>query len=202
VLPQAQVIAKLEELLPDDAMVAIDGGQVAMWANTLLTPHDHLSAVYTPGSGHLGSGLPMAMGFALSKRDRTAVLITGDGAFAFTAQDLATCHKYQIPVICIVLHDACWGIYNRFRKVFNNERWGSELTDVDFCAVARGYRVEAERVETLDDLPEVFARALACKGPFVIEVPVEYQLNPVNQYLGPATMPGVHIGQTPMALTD
>jgi hypothetical protein len=31
---------------------------------------------------------------------------------------------------------------------------------------------------------------------------VTYQLNPVNQYLGPATMPGVRIGQTPMALTD
>ena len=201
-LPQAKVIDVIEQILPDEAMVGIDGGQVAMWANTLLTPHDRLSAVYTPGTGHLGSGFPMAMGFALAHPDRPSVLVTGDGAFAFTAQDLATCHKYNIPVISVVLHDACWGIYNRFKGVFNNERWGSELSDVDFCKVAEGYGVSAVRISTLEQLADELQKALASGKPAVIEVPVMYQLNPVNKYLGPATMPDVRLGQAMMALTD
>lgn len=201
-LPEAQVVAALEALIPENAMVAVDGGQVAMWVNTLFKAHDDLSVVYTPGTGHLGSGLPLAMGFALNRPDRPSYVITGDGAFAFTMQELATCAKYGIPVISIVLHDACWGIYNRFRGVFNNDNWGSELTRVDFCRVAEGLGVPSARVTVLDDLPSVLLEAGRAEGPYVIEIPVSYQLNPVNQYLGPATMPGVRIGQTPMALTD
>ena len=200
VLPQAQVAERLEQLLPADAMVAVDGGQVAMWANTLLTPHDRLSIVYTPGTGHLGSGFPMAMGLALAKPDRPAFVITGDGAFTFTAQDLATCQKYGIPVIVIVLHDACWGIYNRFKSVFENERWGSELSEIDFCKVADGLGVDAVRVTSLDQLDSVLEQAIASGAPFVVEARVKYQLNPVNAYLGPATMPNVRLGKAVIAL--
>lgn len=202
VLPQAMVVQCIEKVLPDNAMVAIDGGQVAMWANTLLTPHDRLSAVYTPGTGHLGSGFPMAMGFAVAHPDRPSIVITGDGAFAFTAQDLATCHKYGIPVIAIVLNDSCWGIYNRFKVVFDNIQWGSDLSEVDFCQVAEGYGVDAVRVTSLEGLEESLGKAIAGRRPTVIEVPVAYQLNPVNKYLGPATMPGVRLGQAVMSLTD
>jgi acetolactate synthase-1/2/3 large subunit len=201
-LPQAQVISALEALLPEDAMVAVDGGQVAMWANTLLTPHDRLSAVYTPGAGHLGSGLPMAMGFAFAHENRPAVVITGDGALAFTIQDLATCHRYRIPVVVVVLHDSAWGIYSRFRSVFNNTKWGAELSTVDFVAVAEGFGVPARRVSRLDYLSSALNEALSSDGPFLIEIPVEYQLNPVNRYLGPATMPGVSVGPTPISLSD
>jgi thiamine pyrophosphate-dependent acetolactate synthase large subunit-like protein len=105
-------------------------------------------------------------------------------------------------VISIVLHDACWGIYNRFKGVFDNENWGSELSRIDFCRVAEGLGVPSSRVTRLEDIPAVLEKAGQAGGPYVIEVPVTYQLNPVNQYLGPATMPGVRIGQTPMALTD
>jgi acetolactate synthase-1/2/3 large subunit len=201
-LPQARVVAALEKHMPGNAMVAIDGGQVAMWVNTLFRPRDDLSLVYTTGTGHLGSGLPLAMGLALNRPDRPAYVITGDGAFAFTMQELATCAKYRIPVISIVLHDACWGIYNRFKGVFDNENWGSELSRIDFCRVAEGLGVPSSRVTRLEDIPAVLEKAGQAGGPYVIEVPVTYQLNPVNQYLGPATMPGVRIGQTPMALTD
>jgi acetolactate synthase-1/2/3 large subunit len=42
----------------------------------------------------------------------------------------------------------------------------------DFTAVAKGFGVEAERVETADQIPGAIERALADDGPYLIDLAV------------------------------
>ncbi|PYN07991.1 MAG: hypothetical protein DME06_16705, partial [Candidatus Rokuibacteriota bacterium] len=48
----------------------------------------------------------------------------------------------------------------------------TELANPDFPALARAFGAAGERVESLDALGGLLARALAAKGPTVLELPM------------------------------
>ncbi len=50
---------------------------------------------------------------------------------------------------------------------------GTEITGIDFAGLARGFAVEAERVEAPDMLGPAFQRALARHAPSLVEVLID-----------------------------
>lgn len=78
------------EFFPDDAIVALDGGNTTMWSMNYMLPKRQRSVLYTHNMGFLGTGLPFAVGASLVAPDRRVYCVTGDSAFGFNIQELET----------------------------------------------------------------------------------------------------------------
>ncbi|MBI2969605.1 MAG: thiamine pyrophosphate-binding protein, partial [Gammaproteobacteria bacterium] len=96
---EAAAARAVRDLIPDDAIIVFDGGQVMEWTHTFIHPKDPTAYVFNPGMGHLGAGQPFANAARLAYPDRPVICITGDGAMGCTIQELVTAARYGLNTI-------------------------------------------------------------------------------------------------------
>jgi thiamine pyrophosphate-dependent acetolactate synthase large subunit-like protein len=134
-------------------------------------PLDYLGG---DGGGGVGGGPGISVGAALALKDsgRMAVAVCGDGDFLMGVTALWTATHYRIPLLMVIANN---------RSFFNDElhqervarmrnrpienRWvGQRISepDIDLAAMARAQGATAfGPVTTIDELPGVFAKAIA-----------------------------------------
>lgn len=156
-------------------VVASDVGLSQMWTANYLPFPGPRQYITSGGLGTMGYALPAAMGAALGAPERPVFAINGDGAFQMNIQELATCSFYGIPVKTIVLNNGKLGMVRQFQKIFLKERFASTCLGkhVDFCAVARGFGVEAFKVTEKSELKQALEQAMATPGPVVVDVEID-----------------------------
>ncbi len=180
ILNEAAAVRTISTLIPEDAIVVVDGGQVMEWGHSFLRPTHPKNYLFAPGMGHLGFGLPFANAAKSLNPDRTVVLITGDGAMCCTGQELETAARCGLNIITIVLNDSAWGMYRPFGEgLFNNKKFGQTLSNVKFADLGRSYGCLGEEV-TLDSLPDAFRRAEKANRPVVLDLQVDFTPHPMD----------------------
>ena len=104
----ARLIAEVDRFVDGDALVVGDGGEFVSFAGRLIErPRPGLWI--DPGPfGCLGSGPGYAMAAKLAHPDRQVILLSGDGAFGFSAMDFDTMVRHHIPVVCVVGNNGIW----------------------------------------------------------------------------------------------
>jgi acetolactate synthase-1/2/3 large subunit len=167
-----EIMEAIRESSGQEPIVASDVGLSQMWTANYLPFSLPRHYITSGGLGTMGYALPAAMGAAVGNPGRTVFAVTGDGAFQMNIQELATCSYYDIPVKTIVMNNGKLGMVRQFQTVFMKKRYAA--TDlgkhVDFCAVARGFGVEAIKVSAKEDLREALKKAVSLPGPVVVDV--------------------------------
>lgn len=163
-------------LLPENAIVSDEsitsGGKLGLLAPT-MAPFDHLALT----GGAIGQGIPVATGAAVACPERKVVSLQADGSAMYTAQGLWTQARERLNVLTVILSNRGYAILKgEMRNVGVNDfgENARRMLDVDdpaldWCALARGMGVEAQRAETAEDFARLFAAGLAHEGPFLIE---------------------------------
>jgi thiamine pyrophosphate-dependent acetolactate synthase large subunit-like protein len=177
----ARFMVEATRAIPKDAVFVRDGGATSIftWTYSQVTPRD---SIWNQNFGHLGTGLPYAIGAQLAVgNDRRVVLVTGDSAFLFHTSELETAVRKKLPVICIVACDYAWGLEVRgYRGMLGPDwpeteaHWGHQMR---LDKIAEGYGAHGEYVEREEDIAPAIARALASGKPAVIQVPVDGKAN-------------------------
>lgn len=177
----ARFIVEATSAIPDDAIYAADGGSVTIfgWTYSQFTPRD---LVWNQNTGHLGTGLPYAIGAAVATGGkRPVVLVTGDSSFMFHIAELETAARKGLPVIAVVGCDYAWGLeVGVWRKQIGPDtpeteaHWGK---GVRFDKIAEGFDCYGEYVEDESDIGPAIQRALASGKPGVIQVPIDPVVN-------------------------
>jgi thiamine pyrophosphate-dependent acetolactate synthase large subunit-like protein len=106
----ARLIAEVDRFSDPDAIVVGDGGDFVSFAGRLIErPKPGLWI--DPGPfGALGSGPGYAMAAKLARPDRQVILLSGDGAFGFSAMEFDTMARHRIPVVCVVGNNGIWAL--------------------------------------------------------------------------------------------
>src|SRR4029077_746668 len=106
----ARLIAEVERFTDPDAIFVGDGGDFVSFAGRLLErPRPGLWI--DPGPyGCLGSGPAYAMAAKLAHPDRQVILLSGDGAFGFSAMEFDTMVRHRIPVVCVIGNNSIWAL--------------------------------------------------------------------------------------------
>jgi acetolactate synthase-1/2/3 large subunit len=104
----ARLISEVDRFVDPDAIVVGDGGEFISFAGRLIErPRPGLWI--DPGPfGCLGSGPGYAMAAKLAHPERQVLLLSGDGAFGFSAIDFDTMVRHRIPVVCVVGNNGIW----------------------------------------------------------------------------------------------
>lgn len=165
--------------LPQRCVVTCDVGQHQMWVaqhGVFNGPRDHLTS---GGLGTMGFGLPSAIGAQLADPSALVMNITGDGSFMMNVQELATVHRYALPIKIVLFDNSVLGMVRQWQELFNAKRYSEvDLSDnPDFVRVAAAFRMPGRRVERRDEVNGAIQDLLASKGPYLLHVLIDPDAN-------------------------
>ena len=106
----ARLIAEVDRFSDPDAIFVGDGGDFVSFAGRLIE-RSKPGLWIDPGPfGCLGSGPAYAMAAKLARPDRQVILLSGDGAFGFSAMEFDTMVRHRIPVVCVIGNNGIWAL--------------------------------------------------------------------------------------------
>jgi len=171
-----QILKICNDFFPDDAIFVMDGGNTTLWSIHYHIPKTQRSVVYSMNYGHLGTGLPYALGAKLASPQKPVYCVTGDSAFGFNIQELETSVRSNLPVTIIVAVDGAYGMEKTAqRRMFGREaEWfGHDHAPVRYDQVAWGMGCHGEYVTKGSELRPALERSLASGKPAVIHAVVD-----------------------------
>lgn len=153
-----RLLGAVRKRVDPDAVVIADGGDFLSFARVALNPKTYLD----PGPlGCIGVATPFAAGAALAANGRQVVAVTGDGAFGFTAIELDTLVRHQIPVMIVIGNNGSWGIEVRDQIERFGRDVGTRLQFANYAQIAEGFGMSSWRVESEAKLDETLDAAFA-----------------------------------------
>jgi acetolactate synthase I/II/III large subunit len=166
------VIATLNRVLPDDAILTTDAGNFGLWlarGYRLPAAGDFIG----PTSGAMGYGLPSAIAASLCEPDRVVVGICGDGGFAMTMNELETAVREGARPIVIVFDNRQYGTIAMHQERRGSELIATDLGPIDFAMVARASGAVGLHVERDEDFETALRQALAGGRPAVLHLELD-----------------------------
>ncbi len=186
-LPQ-KLIKDIYEFMDDDAIVIIDGGDIAVFAMEQIDfykPRPSRSTLNAVGMGHLGTGVAYAVGAKLAKPEKQVIAICGDGSFLINVQDLDTLVRYDLPAIFVIANNQAWGMIKSGQKLFMKKRFiDVDIPGTDYVAIAKGFGCYAEKIENPSELKAALQRAKDSKKPAVIDVTIAWKIPSGTELMG------------------
>ena len=173
-----RLVYELFDFIPEDTQIVLDGGDIVIFSYKFINhkPRPPRSTFFPISMGHLGVGIPYAIGVKLAKPDKLVVCLTGDGSFMFNIQELETAVRLNLPIIIVIANNCAWGMIKSNQK----SRFKKRYCDVDFppinySEIAKGFGCYAEKVENPKDIQYALQRAIDSKKPAVIDVDIAFE---------------------------
>jgi benzoylformate decarboxylase len=171
-ITDAYLMSRVAALRPQGSVIVEEA------ASSRGAMHDHLpiterDSFYTCASGGLGHGLPAAIGISLAKPEVRTVALLGDGASMYAIQGLWSAAQLGLPVTFVIVNNSRYEALHVFGRHFGLQKLeGTNLSGLDFVALAQGQGVPAVRVDVARELDAALSSAFASNGPMLVEVRV------------------------------
>ncbi|MBE3586059.1 biosynthetic-type acetolactate synthase large subunit [Desulfofundulus thermocisternus] len=169
-LKPQMVIESLYRYTRGEAVIVTDVGQHQMWVAQYYHFKRPRSLISSGGLGTMGFGLPAAVGAQLGVPDKQVILITGDGSFQMTIQELATLKEQELPVKIIMLNNFQLGMVRQIQHYYCEGRYMAVdfKFHPDFITLAKAYGIKGYTVRTEEEVEEIIPRALSEPGPVLV----------------------------------
>ena len=169
----AYLMQVVQELIVDgsDAVVMSEAGNSFTWCNFALrfaAPGRYRTSAAWGSMGHFTSG---CVGAALAS-GRRAVAVVGDGSMLMN-NEINTAVAYRAEVLWLVLNDAQLGLNEHGMRALGMEPVETQLPRTDFAEFARCQGATGFSVDNEAGLAAALARALATRGPVVLDVRID-----------------------------
>jgi acetolactate synthase-1/2/3 large subunit len=174
-LKPQRVVDIIREVLPDDAILFVDIGNVILWANHHFETRKTHTYFISLGLGSMGSAVAGAVGGKLAAPDQHVVALVGDAAFAMNGMEVHTAVDHKIPVIWVVLNNHGHGMVYHGEKMILGEHLNACKFNVpiDVAALAFALGATSFKVDTPSDFRSALERALTINGPCVIDATID-----------------------------
>jgi acetolactate synthase-1/2/3 large subunit len=166
------IISALQQVLTEETVLLIDGGNIGQWAHQILCDRYPGHWLTCGASAVVGWGLPGAMAAKIAYPNRPVILLSGDGAATFTIAELETATRQVLSFVMIVADDSAWGITFGEHKKLYGRGLASELGPVRFDQVAEGFGARGERVSSPEEIEPAIREGLGRERPTLVHVPI------------------------------
>ncbi len=172
------VLGTLNELLPENAIVATDVGQHQMWAAQLVTPQQPNRWLSSGGLGTMGYGVPAALGAALADPQAEVWAIVGDGGVQMTAFEFATLVQENANVKIAIVNNGFLGMVRQWQQFFQNSNYSeTRIGQPDFVVLAKAHYIASKRVTKESEVADAIRWAQSVDGPVVIDFVIGEEIN-------------------------
>ncbi|RJE78684.1 acetolactate synthase large subunit [Paracoccus sp. JM45] len=162
--------------IPDNAIIcdeSISSGRDFFDQTSHAAAHDYLQLT----GGAIGIGIPLAAGAAVACPERKVIGLQADGSAMYTVQGLWTQAREGLDVVTIILSNRSYAILQGEMKNVGVDKVGRNASRmlsidepaIDWPSLARSLGVQSCRATTVAELELALEKAMAHKGPMLIE---------------------------------
>ncbi len=169
-LTPRNAILTLNKHLGENTAVCTDVGQHQMWSAQNLNFRNSRRFVSSGGLGTMGFGTGAAIGAAFGTKERS-VLVTGDGSFGMTLQELATAVTHNVPIVILIMNNGVLGMVRQWQTLFYEKHYSNTVLNrkTDFVSLAKAFGADGMAATNLDELENALEKAFSYNGTFVID---------------------------------
>jgi len=174
-----RLMTEVARFFPRDGILAMDGGNTALFCFQYLRVFEPRSFLWTSKFGHLGAGTPYAIAAKLAQPERQVVLVTGDSAFGFNIQELETAFREKAPIVCVVSCDYRWGMEapGQILAFGRDNMVGLDHSRPRYDKVAEGFGCFGAFVNEPEQIRPALDAAAKSGLPAVVHVEVDQEAN-------------------------
>ena len=164
------IIEQLWNCTRGDAIIVTDVGQHQMWVAQYYRFKEPRTLVSSGGLGCMGFGLPASLGASLAAPGKSVILVTGDGSFQMTMQELGTMMEQGICVKIIIMNNYTLGMVRQLQEFYCQGRYMAVNFSFhpDFEILAKAYGITGYTFRTEEEVIKGLPEALAKPGPAII----------------------------------
>jgi acetolactate synthase-1/2/3 large subunit len=168
-----EVVATLDDELPDDAHCVVGIGHFWYFATPYLSPRKGRSFQFGCGFALIGQALPLAIGAAAARDGRLVVAFEGDGSVAMNLQELQSAVRFGHNLLVVVLDNAGYGSeYHKLLLAGLDARDGAFGAPMDLVAIATAMGATARRADSVESLRAALRDLLAVDGVRLLDVSI------------------------------
>lgn len=169
-----QLMEKLSDKIPDDAIITTDVGQNQVWVAQSMQVKDNQTVLFSGGHGAMGYSLPAAIGCKMATNNMV-VSFNGDGGFQMNIQELQTIVREKLPLKIVLINNTALGMIRHFQEMYFNNNYYQTVpqggyTVPSFEKIARAYGLKYISVESEDDIAD---NMFLGEEPCLIEVKIK-----------------------------
>jgi thiamine pyrophosphate-dependent acetolactate synthase large subunit-like protein len=178
----AALFEALTRYAPSDAILAVDVGNNTYSFGRYFEPTGNQRVLMSGYLGSIGFAFPAAMGaWAATQEDgpytgRKVISVSGDGGFGQYAMEFTTAVKYGMNITHVLMNNSELGKISKEQKAAEFEVWQTSLVNPNFAGFARACGGMGERVRTREELDAALKKAMAHKGPSIVEIITDAEL--------------------------
>ncbi|MBQ4110745.1 MAG: biosynthetic-type acetolactate synthase large subunit [Clostridia bacterium] len=164
------ILNLLNTYTKDSTPIVTDVGQHQMWTAQYAEFRSPRRFVSSGGLGTMGFGMGASIGAQMGTGERT-VLVTGDGSFKMSLNELSTAVSNKTPIVILIFNNGVLGMVRQWQTFFYEKHYSCTTLEqqTDFIAVAKAFGADGVKVSSLDELTKAFDKAFSANGPFVID---------------------------------
>jgi acetolactate synthase-1/2/3 large subunit len=173
----ARLLKEISDAAPRDAMFVTDVGWNKNGAGQQLLCSEPRSFMTSGGFATMGFSPAAAIGAKLGAPDRKVICLIGDGGLLSVVGALTTAVELNVPVLWILFNNFCFSTIRTVGSTYFQNTYGTEFQrpdgtpyNPDFGLLAKAFGIESGYVEEPDQIRAALDKALAAKGPYLLEV--------------------------------
>jgi acetolactate synthase I/II/III large subunit len=189
-LKPQRILRDLRAVMGREDILVSDVGSHKLWIARTFPAYEPNRVLISNGLAAMGFALPAAVAAKLVHPELNVVAVSGDGGFLMNVQELETARRLGLAVVNVIFRDGGYNLIQWKQQTRLGRESGVEFTNPDFVALAHAFGARGFRVDSARDLRSVLTEALACPGPSIVDVPVDYRENPkLTERLGHLVCP-------------
>jgi pyruvate dehydrogenase (quinone) len=167
------LMAVVDRLAADDAILTSDSGTIATWAARHFTIRGERQFYLSGNLASMAPGLPYTIANQWAHPGRQCIAFIGDGGLAMLMAEFSTACRYGLPIKVIVNNNASLGQIMWEQLVLGYPEYGIRFDHrLDFAPWAQACGGKGIRVDKNDELDAAVAEALAYPGAALVDVTV------------------------------
>lgn len=177
-----RLLKEMKNYIDHDTVVTIDGGDISVFGGMTLPAYGPGTQLANGNStyGCLGVGVPFALAAKIARPEKKVLSLIGDGSFGFNAMEFDTAVRHNLPFVCVISNDGCWGMIKHDMEgiVPKNRLVVLDLPNHDYHKLVEVLGGYGERVDNPAEIGPAIERALASGKPACINVITDPRVSP------------------------
>ena len=155
------------------------------WGNRLLRVFGARDGVHAAGGG-IGQGLPMAIGASVGGAGRTTFCLSGDGGLQLCLGELATAAQESADIVLLVMNSRGYGVIRNIQDArYGGRHYYADVACPDLASISAAMGIGHLRLDNVDAAASALERAIAARGPVMIEVDMQAIGDYATPFAGP-----------------
>ncbi|HEX8280245.1 MAG TPA: thiamine pyrophosphate-dependent enzyme, partial [Chthoniobacterales bacterium] len=177
-LQPQQLYTALRDVIPSDAIVAVEGNICLAAAQKVLRARQPASWIDPGRNGIIGGSIPFALGAKLASPERPVFALCSDTGFGMSAMDLEAAVRHRIAIVVVIANNEGNGGSVRQRNFFpggHDERFCEFLPGLRYERIVEIFGGHAEHITDAAEIRGAVERALASGVVSCLNVTVDPQ---------------------------